>query len=162
MERVATRNAAVQTAATPADKPSMLSRKLKALVTAAIQVIERMIDATGPKKVNARISSFNKTSAVITESWTKSLKYGPNALRSSHSPSKCITKAAPIISSATAVRFSRTPDQYAANGDPWPDDWERSGSFGGWPRCTHARPIRTGRLNPRKIATPPPSGFGLE
>ena len=34
MESVATRNAVVQTAATPADKPSMLSRKLNALVTA--------------------------------------------------------------------------------------------------------------------------------
>ena len=54
IERVAIRNAVVQTAATPADKPSMLSRKLNALVIAPIQSTVTMIESALPRGMSSR------------------------------------------------------------------------------------------------------------
>ena len=74
MLSAAARKAVVQTAATPALRPSMLSRKLKALVMAAIQRTVRKTDGTVPKAVRMRSDLNDTTRAVVTASWTMSFE----------------------------------------------------------------------------------------
>src|SRR5687767_5256336 len=74
MLSAAARNAVVQTAATPALRPSMLSRKLKALVMAVIHRTVSTTEGRGPKAVRMRRDLKETTSAAVTASWTTSLE----------------------------------------------------------------------------------------
>jgi len=89
----------------------MLSRKLNALVIAAIQrnrQQDRQRRADGPAEFAARGGRARGRSVV--PSCTISFEYGPIAFRSSSSPITCMTAAASSMPSASGIRW-RMPAQ---------------------------------------------------
>ena len=92
MLAAAASRAAAQMAATPADRPSMLSRKLKALVIATIQRIVTMQLIAGPATVSTRTSS-SSVAAAPAAACAASLIQGPRSRRSSMMPTTCSAKA---------------------------------------------------------------------
>jgi hypothetical protein len=96
-------------AATPALSPSMLSRKLNALMTSTNQKTVNATEATGPSAVATRTSQpiARKSATAIS---TSSLLTGPSGLTSSTNPTTCNTNAPPITASKIGS-FSAIPER---------------------------------------------------
>jgi hypothetical protein len=77
----------------PAAAPSILSRKLKALIIRTIQKAERAEVIILFSMKNSTRTSAKAAAVIATANWTASLKRGPRCFLSSHRPSRKRTNA---------------------------------------------------------------------